>query len=150
MKVDAGDRPYRGAAFTKRIPVFGHVEAERRDDSHACDGDAAWRHVRSAPMFRSEKREMRSSRWAASGGRRSGANRGVRRRSGDDFLDAFDDVADRANRADVVVRDRDFERVLEFEEKGKNIEGIDTQILEVRFEGDFVRGNSLHRRQGRD
>ena len=66
------------------------------------------------------------------------------------FLMPIYDVIDGFDRANIVVRDGNFEGVFQFEEQSKNVERIDAQILQIRIQRNFVGRNPLHGSQRRN
>src|ERR1700677_1571387 len=119
-----------GAASAERGPVIRYIQAERGNHYQARDGDAARGH--------------------ASGGRRRGIERRRGRRGGDDLLHAFDDIVDGFEGADVVVGDGNLEGVFELEKQSKDVERIDTEVLQAGVQLDGIGRDALHGRERGD
>src|ERR1700722_4720276 len=115
-----------GAASAERGPVIRYIQAERGNHSQARDGDAARGH--------------------ASGGRRRGIERRRGRGGGEDLLHAFDNIVEGFEGADVVVGDGNLEGVFELEKQGKDVERIDTEVLQAGVQLDGIGRDALHGR----
>ena len=59
--------------------------------------------------------------------------------------DPFDDIVDRAERTDVIIRYRDLEFALELKDSRDYVEGIESQFDQGVVRGDGIRGPALGR-----